>query len=81
MHHPETAVCIAAERGVLIALEGDCKTPIAAYAERSDERMRLRAFVSAPDGSRARRDEFSIPWPTSEQEAASAGASLGRRLL
>jgi len=81
MHHPATAVCIAAERGVLIALDGDCKTPIAAYAERSDERMRLRAFVSAPDGSRARRDELSIPWPTSEQEAASAGASLGRRLL
>ncbi len=52
MHDPTTATCVAAERGVLIALEGDCKTPIAAYAERIDVRLHLRAFVSEPDGSR-----------------------------
>jgi len=27
--HPETALCVAAERGVMIAVEGDCRTPSA----------------------------------------------------
>ncbi len=81
LHHAETAVCVAAERGVLVALEGDCKTPIAAYAERADDSMHLRAFASDPDGSRIRRGERRTAWPTSEQEAVDVGLSLGRQLL
>jgi hydroxymethylbilane synthase len=81
LHHTETAMSVAAERGVLIALEGDCKTPIAAYAERVAESMHLRAFISAPDGSHMRRGERRIPWPTTEQHAADVGLSLGRELL
>ena len=80
LHHAETAACVAAERGVLVALEGDCKTPIAAYAERAFGSMHLRALVSEPDGSRVRRGERRIAWPGSEQEAADAGLSLGREL-
>jgi hydroxymethylbilane synthase len=81
LHDPETAVCVAAERGVLIALEGDCKTPIAAYAERSGESMQLYAFVSEPDGSRMRRGQRRVPWLTSEREAADIGLSLGHELV
>ncbi len=81
LHHAETAVCVAAERGVLVALEGNCQTPIAAHAERAFGSMHLRAFVSEPDGSRVRRGERRIPWPSSEQEATDAGVTLGRELL
>ncbi len=81
MHDPETAARVAAERGVLGALGGDCKTPLGAHAWRDGETMVLRAFVTDPDGSRLRRDETRAPWPASEAEARDAGEAMGRRLL
>jgi hydroxymethylbilane synthase len=70
LHDERTATCVAAERGVLVALEGDCKTPIGAFGERIEEggalRLRLRAFVASPDGSGLRRAERTIDWPTEE---------------
>lgn len=87
MHDEATALCVAAERGVMIALEGDCKTPLGAYAERvaSDagsggHDLRLRAFVSDPDGRNLRRGEERIAWPTDARSAADLGARLGARL-
>ena len=76
LHDGPTAVCVAAERGVLVALGGDCKTPMAAYAERLGDTLRLRAFVARPDGTEARRTERSCPWPASEAEADAFGRSL-----
>ncbi|MCU0656475.1 MAG: hydroxymethylbilane synthase [Polyangiaceae bacterium] len=79
-HHPETAVAVACERGVLLAAEGSCQLPIAAYAERAGAQLRLRAMVADPDGSRPRfADEWHL-WPTSEHEAQLLGLDLGRRL-
>jgi hydroxymethylbilane synthase len=80
MHDPNSATCVAAERGVLIALEGDCKTPIAAHAERIDARLRLRAFVAAVDGSSFREADRTLPWPTSEDDAHRIGLALGNAL-
>ena len=80
MHDPATATCVAAERGVLIALEGDCKTPIAAHAERIDVRLRLRAFLADPDGSRLREADRTLPWPGSEDEAHRIGLEMGHLL-
>jgi hydroxymethylbilane synthase len=76
----ETATCVAAERGVLIALGGDCKTPIAAHADRHGGGLRLRAFVADADETRLRRRETEAPWPASEEEATQLGMSLGRLL-
>jgi len=81
LHHADTATCVAAERGVLIALEGDCKTPIAAHARRSGTSLRLRAFIADADGKNIRRGDRSVPWPKSEDEAASVGRDLGAELL
>jgi hydroxymethylbilane synthase len=81
VHDPETATCVAAERGVLVALGGDCKTPIAAFAERESNGLRLRAFVANADGTRLRRQEQRAAWPNSEAEATELGMSLGRALL
>jgi hydroxymethylbilane synthase len=80
MHDPESALCVAAERGVLIALEGDCKTPIAAFALRVGAHLRLRAFAADPDGSRLRDADQTLPWPGSEETAHGIGLDMGRRL-
>lgn len=81
LHDAATATCVAAERGVLIALEGDCKTPIGAHAERAGAEMRLRAFVADADGTNVRRAERTIAWPASEDVAAALGRELGASLL
>ena len=56
---PRRRTCVAAERGVLVALGGDCKTPLGAHAERLGDTLRLRAFVAQArrDGAPARRSE------------------------
>jgi hydroxymethylbilane synthase len=80
LHDPEAGVCVAAERGVLQAVGGDCKTPLGAHAERQGDRLRLRAFIARPDGSALRREEAIAAWPDSEDQAHEIGLSVGRRL-
>jgi hydroxymethylbilane synthase len=80
LQDPATATCVAAERGVLAALAGDCKTPMAAHAERLGDRLRLRAFVANPDGSARRDGERDLPWPAAVGDACDAGVALGREL-
>ncbi len=78
-----TSRCVNAERGVLLALGADCKTPLGAFAERIETdrgvEMRLRAFV-AEGTSIERRDETSA-WPGSDAEAAAFGTTIGRTFL
>ena len=79
---PETSIAVAAERGVMVALEGDCKTPLAAYAVRaSSGELWLRAFVADPDGARMRSAERRVAWPQAEEEARRVGLDLGAELL
>ena len=80
LHDMETATCVSAERGVLIALGGDCRTPLGAFAERAGEAIRLRAFVANADGSGLRRAERTAPWPRAETAAHDLGVTLGREL-
>jgi hydroxymethylbilane synthase len=81
LHDEGTSRCVAAERGVMVALEGDCKTPLGAFGERVDGDLRLRAFVCAPDGSNLRRTEERTPWPASDDEARAFGERVGASLL
>jgi hydroxymethylbilane synthase len=80
VHDAETAVAVAAERGVMVALEGDCKTPIAAHATRDGASLVLRVMVANPDGSRLRRATEKVAWPSSEDDARALGIETGRRL-
>jgi hydroxymethylbilane synthase len=58
LDHAETAACAAAERAFLAALDGSCRTPIAALATIARGRLHLDAAIVRPDGGalhRARR--------------------------
>jgi len=58
LHDPGSAACAAAERAMLAALDGSCRTPIAGLAELEGDRLVLEGLLLKPDGSaeiRARR--------------------------
>jgi porphobilinogen deaminase len=78
--HAETAVAVAAERGVMVAVEGSCQIPVAAYAVRDQDQLWLRGMLAEADGSRLRRRELRLAWPERETEAHQAGLELGREL-
>lgn len=69
---PETRAATLAERAFLEAVGGTCTTPLAAYARREGDGLRLDAFVATPDGTRVMRDR--------ETGAPDAPEALGRRL-
>jgi hydroxymethylbilane synthase len=66
----KTAACIGAERALLAALDGSCRTPIAGHASFAAGRVRLEALVARPDGSVCLR--------TTRQGALGDGDRLGR---
>ncbi len=72
-----TAACVTAERALMAALEGSCRTPMAALAELgAGGVLELRALIIRPDGSEcltaARRGAAA--------EAASLGTAAGEEL-
>src|SRR5690606_16572957 len=81
LQHLDTLITVEAERGVMASVEGDCKTPVAAFALREGNELWLRGLLAAPDGTRLRRAETRVPWPASTAEAAQVGRELGARLV
>jgi hydroxymethylbilane synthase len=77
---PATAIAVAAERGVMLAVEGSCQVPVAAHAVRAGDELWLRGWLAEPDGSRARSREARIAWPKESGMAHTAGVELGRAL-
>ena len=55
LNHPETALCISAERTMNHRLKGGCQVPIAGYAELHEGQLNLRGLVGSPDGKRVVR--------------------------
>lgn len=49
---PTTTACIAAERAFLAALDGSCRTPVAALATVDGGTLSMRAMLFTPDGKR-----------------------------
>lgn len=76
LNDPATERATACERALLAVLEGSCRTPIAAYATVSKEKIHLRALVLSPDGSAFH--EFSGEAAPSRAEAL--GEEGGRQL-
>ena len=80
LHHRETAIAVAAERGVMRSTGGNCHVPLAAYAERDGSGLWLRGLLADPSGKQVRRAETKVPWPDSEAQAARIGEQLGLEL-
>ena len=85
LHDEATSRCVAAERGVMVALEGDCKTPLGAFGERrvlegGTIELFLRAFICEPDGANLRRGDDTVAWPASDDDARILGERLGGKL-
>jgi hydroxymethylbilane synthase len=76
LNDPTSAACVSAERAMLAALDGSCRTPIAGLAELADGQLRLQALLLAPDGSAERRAEGSAP----VADAIDLGSDIGARL-
>ncbi len=51
LNDPDTAECVAAEREVVAALQGDCHSPIAALATIEAGAILLRVAVGGRDGT------------------------------
>jgi hydroxymethylbilane synthase len=74
-----TSLTVGAERAVMLAVEGNCRMPVAAHARRRGEELHLAALLAEADGSRLRRTERVMAWPGSIDAAALAEAErLGR---
>jgi len=71
-----SAACVTAERAMLAALDGSCRTPIAGLATIAGERLDLVALLLTPDGNAERRGRIAGP----AGEAAALGRALGERL-
>jgi hydroxymethylbilane synthase len=71
-----SAACVTAERAVLAALDGSCRTPIAGLATLDGGRLHLRALLLTEDGSAERRAEGN----GAAGEAEVLGRAIGERL-
>jgi hydroxymethylbilane synthase len=76
LHHAPSAACVLAERSMLAALDGSCRTPIAGLARIDGDRLTLDALLLSPDGTAERRGSLAGP----VADAAAIGAALGERL-
>lgn len=52
LNHPETFICVKAERAFLRKLEGGCQVPIAAHAVLADGRIMIHGLVGSISGDR-----------------------------
>jgi hydroxymethylbilane synthase len=76
LHDPASAACVAAERAMLAALDGSCRTPIAGLATIAGDRLTLDALLLTPDGDAERRGRSQ----GMTDDAVGLGRELGERL-
>jgi len=76
LHDPRSAACVGAERAMLAALDGSCRTPIAGLAELDGDRLMVEGLLLKLDGGSEIRGhrEGAIT------DAEVLGTELGRTL-
>jgi len=77
LNHADTALCVAAERGAMTALEGSCRTAIGALGVIADGRLRLTVEMLAPDGSARWRRVGEMSADAGPEAAHALGLELG----
>jgi hydroxymethylbilane synthase len=79
LHDPGSAACVKAERAMLAALDGSCRTPIAGLAELDGDRLLLEGLLLKPDGSAEVRARCAGAIGEAESLGTELGAELRRR--
>jgi len=79
LHDPGSAACVAAERAMLAALDGSCRTPIAGLAELDSDRLTLEGLLLKPDGSAEIRAHATGSIGDAEALGTELGGELRRR--
>lgn len=77
LNDPDTAVTIVAERAFLAALDGSCRTPIAALSTLKDGKITLFGQILTPNGDEVFETEISGIATDGEM----LGRTLGKQLL
>ncbi len=75
----KTMTCVTAERALLAALDGSCRTPIAALATLDGGELSLRGRVLRPDGSEVLETTRRGPAADAEALGRDAGTELKQR--
>lgn len=76
IHHVKTATQLAAERAFLEALDGSCRTPLAALAQFDGAELNLRSMIMTPDG----RTVFEASETCQPEDARQMGLDLALQL-
>jgi hydroxymethylbilane synthase len=76
LDHAPTAQAVAAERALLAALDGSCRTPIAALATVNGATLSLQALIATPDGRALHRDRRDGKASDAAAIGTDAGAAL-----
>jgi hydroxymethylbilane synthase len=79
LHDPGSAACVKAERAMLAALDGSCRTPIAGLAELDGDRLVLEGLLLTPDGSAEIRARCAGGTGDAERLGTELGGELRRR--
>jgi hydroxymethylbilane synthase len=79
LNHPETSICVKAERAFLKQLEGGCQVPIAAYARivSQDSKLIMDGLVGSITGDRIIKGHIE----GSPEHAESLGVTLAEDIL
>ena len=76
LHDPVSAACVGAERAMLAALDGSCRTPIAGLAQIADDRLTIEGLLLNADGSNEIRGRLE----GDRRDAVALGNELGCEL-
>jgi hydroxymethylbilane synthase len=76
LHDRLSAACVFAERAMLAALDGSCRTPIAGLAEVEGDQLTLEGLLLRPDGSSEIRGRVE----GGIDDAEAIGTELGKAL-
>jgi len=76
IHHAQTGVAIACERGFLSVLEGSCRMPIAGHAQLAGGVLSFHGEVLTPDGARVFTARRNGPQSAAREMGEDAGREV-----
>lgn len=67
LNHPDTELCVLAERCFSRALAGSCTVPLGAYATKQNDTITMQGFVASVDGQQMLKETVTGPAADAEK--------------